>query len=309
VIAKQVKGCDFQRCLDYLLNKEASQIIGGNMTGNDPESLAGEFEQCKPLSRKAKRKVYHVSLSLAPHEKLSEEKWKEIASEYLKGMQFVDNQYVIVGHNDTQHAHIHIVANRTSRNGRMVNDGWDFVKSEKLVRQLEKKYNLEPTVGSKDRKARIATTGETRLRRRTGETSVREYLQNAIDSICTEPQTMPEFIAKVQEMGIETRITAKGDFRGISFKHDGIAFSGTHLGQAYTFPGLQKHQGVSYEQDRDDALLLGCSREFKSPIINDGLPPVSNQQQQVAEAIFAYKAILEEEARVKEKKKKQLEMG
>ena len=46
--------------------------------------------------------------------------------------------------------------------------------------------------------------------------------------------------------------TRIGIVKGISYQLDGVAFSGTHLGKAYTFPGLQKHRGVNYSPKRDD---------------------------------------------------------
>ena len=42
---------------------------------------------------------------------------------------------------------------------------------------------------------------------------------------------------------------------GISYNLDGVALSGNQLGKAYTFSGLQKHRGVSYDQGRDNALI------------------------------------------------------
>lgn len=295
------------------MKREASKVIGGNMAGNDPESLAHEFSSIKPYSARAKRFVYHTSLSLAPHENLSEDKWNAIATDYLEGMGFKDNQYVLVVHNDTEHNHIHIVANRLKSNGKVVDDSWDFARSEKLVRELEKKYDLEPTPGSREKLHRSATTGETRLRRRTGESSVKEFIQGAIDSVCTEPQTMPEFIAKVNDLGIETRITAKGGFRGISFKHEGIAFTGTHLGREYTFPGLIKHRGISYDRERDDVLLFNTggdkSASNKRLEVDDGLPPIDERHKALCEALQAIRAMKEISEQLVLKKKKELELG
>ncbi len=36
---------------------------------------------------------------------------------------------------------------------------------------------------------------------------------------------------------------------------DGVALSGTQLRKAYTFYGLQKHRGISYDQQRDNAII------------------------------------------------------
>ena len=60
-------------------------------------------------------------------------------------------------------------------------------------------------------------------------------------------------IARLQIKGIEVRagFTRTGKSKGISYCIDEQAFSGTNLGAAYTFNGLQKHRGVDYQAERE----------------------------------------------------------
>jgi hypothetical protein len=69
--------------------------------------------------------------------------------------------------------------------------------------------------------------------------------------------TMPMFIERLQGKGVEVRhgFTRNGKSKGISYCFSGQAFSGSHLGAAYTFPGLQKHKDVSYQPQRDDMAI------------------------------------------------------
>ena len=61
----------------------------------------------------------------------------------------------------------------------------------------------------------------------------------------------------MQQQGVEVQVTLTGIgfSKGISYNLDGVALSGTQLGKAYTFSGLQKHRGVSYDKGRDNALI------------------------------------------------------
>jgi len=54
---------------------------------------------------------------------------------------------------------------------------------------------------------------------------------------------------------VQVTQTGIGFSKGISYNLDGVALSGTQLGKAYTFSGLQKHRGVSYDKGRDNALI------------------------------------------------------
>lgn len=261
MIGKQVKGRGFRELLNYLFNKEGAQLIGGNMVGENPRELAAEFRFLKALNPRVERVVYHASLSVPARKKLDNEKWIAIAQDYLNGMGFDDNQYVIVRHVDRSHDHIHIVASRIKLTGECVHDGWDYRRSEQLIRQLERDYQLEAAQSSWEKDRRSPTTGEWRQRQRTGEDSVRERLQDYIDEAAADCPTMPQLINRLKNEGIDVRVghTRTGN-RGISYQLDGIAISGTHLGREYTFPGLQKYKGVSYGNGHDRAIQRASDR-------------------------------------------------
>jgi len=54
-------------------------------------------------------------------------------------------------------------------------------------------------------------------------------------------------------LGVEVRhgVTRNGKSKGISYSWNDQKFSGTSLGPAYTFPGLQKHKKIDYQPERD----------------------------------------------------------
>lgn len=288
MIAKQIKGRGFRGLLEYVENKEEAERIGGNMSGRNPRELAAEFKFSRQLNPNVSRAVYHVSLSLAPGEYLPDDTWNEIAERYLTGMNFNNNQYVVYRHSDKDNDHIHIVASRIKLNdGKCVHDGWDYKRSEVIVRQLELEYNLESVPSSHEKLERTASTGQHRriereqteyskgLRETPPEQPIKIKLQKIIDSAATDHPTMPEFIERLQKQGVEVRhgLTRNGKSKGISYKLSGQAFSGSHLGAAYTWQGLQKHKGVSY-QDINDKQLVHNAAPAKQE--NSNLPIDTN---------------------------------
>jgi hypothetical protein len=82
-------------------------------------------------------------------------------------------------------------------------------------------------------------------------------LQDLIDEVTQDNPSMPEFVERLQQQGVEVQVTQTGIgfSKGISYNLDGVALSGTQLGKAYTFSGLQKYRGVSYDKGRDNALI------------------------------------------------------
>ena len=262
MIGKQIKGTGFRGCLNYVLGKKDAALIGGTMCGQTPEELAAEFGIVRQLRPNLKVAVFHATLSVDSTEKLedseeNDQRWLAIAANYMKAREFDNNQYVVVKHNDTDHDHIHIVASRICLDGGVVDDSWDYYKSQETIRQLERNYSLETVTPSWETDKRAQTTGEHRYLQSKGNKSVRVQLQDLIDEVTQDNPSMPEFVERLQQQGVEVQVTQTGIglSKGISYNLDGVALSGTQLGKAYTFCGLQKHRGVSYDQGRDNALI------------------------------------------------------
>lgn len=253
MIGNQTKGRGFRGVLNYLLEKQESQLIGGNMIGVTPRELASEFGISIQLNPHVKRTVYHASLSLLPGQRLNDEQWNALAASYLERMGFTDNQYIVVRHSDRLHDHIHIVASRVRLDGSCVHDGWDYRRSEEIIRQLERDYNLTPVTPSWEVERRNKTKGQFEQNRRevaaeqSPTASVRETIQDIADRVIQECTTPEQFIEKMQDafVMVQTRIRRDGSISGISYQYelDGVASvstSGTKLGNNYTWNGIQR---------------------------------------------------------------------
>jgi len=263
MIGKQTKGRGFRGLLNYLEEKEEAELIGGNMVGRNARELAAEFKFSRELNRKVERVVYHASLSLPKHERLDNKTWNAIAKDYLTRMGFDYNQYAVYRHHDRDHDHIHIIASRIKLDGTCVHDSWDYRRSEGVIRRIEKEYGLSTTI-TRDQGKRSPTVGEKRREEQTGEKSVREKLQAAIDRVAQSKPTMAKLIESLKQQGINAQVmyTRTEKVKGIVYGQDGITFSGTHLGRDYTFTGLQKHKGVDYNLMQDKAIQEASKRQL-----------------------------------------------
>jgi len=286
VIGKQIKGRSFSKLLNYLFGKDGASLIGSNMEGFTPRELAAEFRFSQQLNPRVNRVVYHASLSLPHTEYLENDTWHEIAKKYLQAMSFDMNQYAVVRHSDRDHDHAHIVASRVRLDGTTVPDSWDYRRSEATIRQLEQEYRLQSLHSSQAKDSRSPTTGEKRLLARTGEESVRMQLQRSLDQATQSSLTMPQLIEQLQQKGVSVRVSNHntGEIKGISYELNGVAFSGTHLGKAYTFIGLQKYRGVDYNSHRDNQLIKNLIEQPINSSIEIGIETDSFTQIQNIES-------------------------
>jgi hypothetical protein len=254
MIGKVVQGQNFLGVLKYLHHKSEAQQIGGNMAGKTPQALSAEFHVSRELNWRLQLVVCHTSLSLPKQERLSDQVWQEIATDYLKAMGYSDCQHVIYRHHDQDHDHIHIVVSRIRMtDGATVKDSWEKRRAEAVLRQLEQQYGLEVVPSSHGKLQKAPTVGEMRKFEQTGEVPIRLRLQTQIDAAVGRCTAIAELIQHLQQHGIavKLRITEDRRITGISYSLEGIAFSGNKLGRAYTFPGLQKHKGMTYDEATD----------------------------------------------------------
>jgi len=139
MIGKISKGKSFRGCLNYLLKKEDAQLLESNLGGQNVDELNREFGAIGQTNPRVARAVFHASLSTPAHEAPTDDQWRALASDYLEGMGFDDNQSPLIKHQDTSHQHVHLVTNRVKINGECVSQRFDYRRSEELVRQLEQR--------------------------------------------------------------------------------------------------------------------------------------------------------------------------
>lgn len=241
MIGKQIKSQDFAGVLEYVLKKEGAELIGGNMVGIDSYELAAEFKALRQLRPNLKRAVYHASLSQEPGVFLDDITWQNLTAEYLKCMGFQHCPYIVVRHTDTffetgneriPRDHIHIIASRIREDGSVVNESWDYQRSEIVLRNLEREYKLTPAPPSNWTRDLLLPT-QLKL---TGKLTVKPYLKTLIDKILPEVSDISELVERLEVFGVNSRInySEKAELSGISFKYDDVALSGSELGRAYT---------------------------------------------------------------------------
>lgn len=266
MIAKQVKGKDFYGVLKYNQNKVdkgEAIILDSNLASSSVIKQTKEFNVIRQLKPNLSKAVYHVSLNL-PYEdsiKLSDEKFANLARDYLEGMDFKSNQYILYKHLDVDHSHIHIVANRVNFSGNVVSDSHDYKRSETLIRKLEQKYNLTELVRKEE--SNVLTKGEIEKCLRTGESPDRLVLQSIINELLKQHLTILEFFQKLKGKEIEVKLnkSSTGLVSGISFKYKDVTYKGSKIHRNLSYKNIIKKLKPN-EQERINNPISANSTEI-----------------------------------------------
>lgn len=260
MIAKMSKGRGFRGALDYDLKKEQGHILDTNMEGQTPRALATEFGVIRQLRPGLQKAVLHASISAMPGEHLTDDQWRVIGHRYLQSMGFTDNQFVITRHADTDHEHIHVLANRIRFDGQVVSDSQDWRRQEALMREIERDYGLAQVAPSRQATRSAPTKGEIEQSARTGTPSTKQQLQQLADAATRDCTSFTGYQAKLEAVGVELIPVVQMDstkLSGLSYRLDGVLMKGSDLGKGYSASGIVK-RGITYDKDRDLAAVVRC---------------------------------------------------
>ena len=102
------------------------------------------------LNSRTSVNAVHISLDFAPGEDFEKEKLQKIANEYMRGIGFENQPYLVYKHTDAGHPHLHIVTTNIELDGKRIplhNIG--RLKSEPTRKAIEKQFGLVPAESQK----------------------------------------------------------------------------------------------------------------------------------------------------------------
>ena len=132
------------------VNEGKGQLLDTNRVFNngtgrvDIAQVLLDFERWMPKQTRTEKPVLHVSLNPHPDDKLTDGDLTAIAHEYMERMGYGDQPYIIVKHEDIDRHHIHIVSVRVNEQGRCIDKSFNFPRSKRITRDIEKEYGLHP---------------------------------------------------------------------------------------------------------------------------------------------------------------------
>lgn len=151
MIAHCVQGSGFKGVANYLATgkngDDPERVAWSNMrnvAANDLGTAAAVMRHTANQSTRCKKPVYHMSISWPEGEKVSPELMQQVAERTIADMGLAEHQAMIVAHNDTDHQHLHIVANRIHpETGKAWSASHDRKRVMQSLRAQEKELGLQ----------------------------------------------------------------------------------------------------------------------------------------------------------------------
>lgn len=232
MVAKINRGVSLYGAIIYNQQKvddNTARIIYGNrmiadVTGN-PEQVMRQtmwaFENYLLANRNTEKPILHISLNPSLDDRLTDGQFAELAKEYMQKMGYGDQPYIVYIHEDIDRRHIHIVSTCVNEKGEKIDDAYEWNRSMKACRELEREFGLKQHADKKDEQLGIYlkkadyTQGD--LKRQ-----VSNILKSVFTAYCF--QTFGEYSALLSCFNIEAK-QVKGEHGGVPYT--GIVYAVT----------------------------------------------------------------------------------
>jgi len=248
-------------------NTMSKDPLPGVLQGNEADltDMIKEFDQVETLRRfaidsdKPIKPVFHAMLSLRPGESLTTPQWRQAVTKYMTDLGFDETtQYVAVMHQDKDHQHVHIVANRIRLNDEfsMVKDSNERSISLESVSSIEDRFNLSKAPKPKDTWGVSITHAELQASIRDNDLPLKHKMiakiAGAIEATNAVDGDMFTFtrLLRRQKVYINLSLNDEGQPKGISFEFDGKHISGRQLKRSrLTWHKLITQEGINYDPE------------------------------------------------------------
>ena len=121
----------------------------------DIDACMESFRPYLEANRRTPNTVFHVSLNPSPEDRLTDERLRDIAREYMERMGYGEQPYIVFKHKDISREHLHIVSLRVDEQGRKLPHDFEARRSMEILRDLERKYGLHPSIKGEEQADRL----------------------------------------------------------------------------------------------------------------------------------------------------------
>jgi len=229
------------------------------------EAMVEEFDSVEKMramtidSDKKIKPVFHAMLSLRPGESLMHDQWQQAVRMYMSDLGFVEScKYVAVLHEDTDHQHVHIVANRIRLEDgfRMVKDSEERTKTVDSVSRIEDTFGLVKSPKPSETWGIEISHAEMTAASKTGGIPFKHTMiakvAGAIEKTMSMDGDMFMFVGLLRRQGVHIQLTMddNGQPKGIVYELDGKKISGRQLKRSrLTWQKLITQEGIHYDPE------------------------------------------------------------
>ena len=229
MVAKINRGASLYGAIIYNLQKvndNTARIIYGNrmianVSGNTErvmQQTLWAFDNYLLANKNTEKPVLHISLNPSLDDRLTDLQFTELAREYMQRMGYGNQPYIVYMHEDIDRRHIHIVSTCVNEKGEKIDDAYEWNRSMKACRELEKKFGLKQV---DDKRKELLEPYLKKADYQNGD--VKRQVSNIVKSVFSTYrfQSFGEYSALLSCFNIEAK-QVKGEFIEKRYGYEGL---------------------------------------------------------------------------------------
>ena len=229
-------GASFKSAVEYNIRARDSQerkdnsiVLCSNMGTLNPLEIIEDFQEQSKLNSKVKKPVFHAFLSFHQYDtdQLNKELLIKIVLDYVKEMGLSKTQFTAFLHTDTQHPHIHLVANRIMDNGQRYKDSMEGFRGKQICQKITKKYKLTPADHLNHENTHEIIKG-TKYDLNPKE-NFKKRLKPIIQTLIKKVDSLENFKHKMENFGFEVKIKQDNDGNNVGISFGEVNENGTSM--------------------------------------------------------------------------------
>lgn len=259
--------------------------VGKNITAYQ---INQTFAPYLEANQRTKNVVFSCSLNPHPNEakSIDDDTFYRMAKDYMDGMGYANQPYVVIKHEDIDRPHIHIVSLRVDADGKKISDSMEHARSNRVRQEIEQKYGLMTTNESslsetREAKAERAVRFIERNKLNGNEKEDRKKIKSILMYVQDyyKPKDMSEFnkllrqfflsCKEIKEAGENEREVRGCQFVRIDANYNvvGTAYKGSLFGKQNSIEGLNAYFEKSKQYDKERV----CVKQDIKSRIDDAL--------------------------------------
>ena len=125
-------------------NTYAGQDLGNGPAPFTPREVAAEMDR-RAGAERTERPVYHVAIAFDPDDRPTDAEVRGAVDRTLEDLGLEKHQALVVRHNDTDHAHVHVMVNRVGEDGRVWSPWRERVRLRSSMEAQERELGVRRT--------------------------------------------------------------------------------------------------------------------------------------------------------------------
>ena len=193
-----------------VMKGEAEQLAAPGFASTE-QAFVSLFYKTKTLEARAQKNArvqkpaLHVSLSFHPSERPTDMQLISIAHEFMEGIGYGRQPYLLYRHDDTVHPHMHVVTVAIDENGKKISDSFLNERSNKVRQRLETTHGLIIAQGRGKQKA---TEPDRSARIHKDRKPTKLTLEEDVHRVLTQESvtSFPDFEASLAKQNVKVRL-------------------------------------------------------------------------------------------------------